>query len=482
MRLNAGESGRNRDRRRDWGISALVAALVALPAGALTLLGLWFAEAERAVSLQTRRQTAQAEAQAQAGAVMEGLEAETRRLAESVGAAFRAEGSDGLRRAYLTEPVIAAVALFGPALERLFPAGQEALLFGEDRLMRQAAPRLDSLRAEALRMGSAWSGTPREAAAPALHCRKAPPGVVCLLLRPEALAELAARLAAPARLVDLEAPQESGAEERAFGLLPAPFAGFALAREAPPAPSRSPFALALLLAPTLLGSAAAGLFALRAHRLKLKAARVRLDALAEVSHDLRTPLANLRLYADLLRRAEGRPEKIARCATVIEEETIRLSRLVEGALTAFVAEAPPPPAPETHSPDALVRALLERYGPSFGGAPVLDLRSPELARFDARAFERVLLNLLDNARKYAPGAVVEIATRRAPGEIRLIVSDAGPGAGSRSPSPEGAGGFGLGLKACAALARQAGGEFAAEIAPEGARFALSLPAFPGGPS
>ncbi|WP_157755614.1 sensor histidine kinase [Neomegalonema perideroedes] len=475
MKPNIAESGR--DRGRDWGISALVAALVALPAGALTLLGLWFAEAEGAVALQTQRQAAQTEAQARAGAVAAGLEAEARRLAESVGAAFLAGGSDGLRRAYLTEPVLAAVALFGPALEPLFPAGHEALLFGEDRLMRQAAPRLESLRAEASRMGSVWSGTPRDSAAPALHCREAPPGVVCLLLRPEALAEAAARLAAPARLADLEAPQESGAEW-AFGLLPAPFAGFALALEAEPAPRRSPLALALLLAPTLLGSAAAGLFAVRAHRLKLRTARIRLDALAEVSHDLRTPLANLRLYADLLRRAEGRPEKIARCATVIEEETIRLSRLVEGALTAFAAEAPPAPALEILSPDALVRALLERYGPSFGAAPLLDLRSPEPARFDARAFERVLLNLLDNARKYAPGAVVEIATRRAPGEIRLTVSDAG----ARSPPPEGAGGFGLGLKACAALARQAGGAFSAEIAPQGARFALSLPALPGGPS
>lgn len=454
--------------RQAWGFSALVAALVALPTGALALLSLWFAEADRAAALQSRRHQAQTEAQDRARAAMAALEDEARRLAESAGEAFLADGASGLRRFYLTEPTIAAVTLAGPAQEPLFPRDHETLLFGEDRLLRQAAPRLEILRAQAVDKGSVWSGTPRETAAPALHCRSAPPGVVCLLLRPAALEAFLAQAAEPARLTPLEAADF----KTPFGLLPEPFAGFALTSAPSPDPGRSPLALALLLAPTLLGSAAAGVFALRAHRMRLKAAQIRIDALAEVSHDLRTPLANLRLYADLLRRAEGRPEKIARYAAVVEEETARLSRLVDGALTA-VSEKPP--ALETLSPDALARSLLERYGPSFAAAPpLLDAGCPEPARFDAKAFERILLNLLDNARKYAPGAAVTIVTRRAPGELRLTVSDAGSGEGAREP-PEGAGGFGLGLKACAALARQAGGAFEAEIGPKGARFSLRLP-------
>jgi signal transduction histidine kinase len=46
--------------------------------------------------------------------------------------------------------------------------------------------------------------------------------------------------------------------------------------------------------------------------------------------------------------------------------------------------------------------------------------------FDLSAFERILVNLLDNACKYAPGAIA-VATRYEAGFLRLEVSDKGPG-------------------------------------------------------
>ncbi len=455
-----------------WSLHATIALLILMPMGALALLGLWYAEADQAASAQARRETEAAALQEHARQALRAIDAEAERLSERAARSFSEGGAPAVRRFYLTEPIIAFPILHDAEGRRLFPQEGEALLFGEDRLMRRAEPRLAALREAAAQEGSVWSGDPREPEAPAISCRHGAEGEVCLLLRMAPLQALAAEAAKPAQFLDSEAqPTPSQGMERVLTPAPAPFTGLALAAEFRPAPSRSSPSLALLLAPTLLGSALAAGFALRAHRLRLRAAEMKTAALAEISHDLRTPLANLRLYADLLRGASGKPEKLARYASVIEEETARLSRIVEGALTTLGGGAPAETL-ETVSPDRLVLSLLERYGPSFGGAltPILDLQAPEPARIDARAFERVLLNLLDNARKHAPGAELRLVTRREGGRVSLVVSDHGA-----RQAPQGVGGFGVGLNSCAALARAAGGDFIWSLSPQGGRFALSLP-------
>ena len=456
-----------------WSLHATIALLILMPMGALALLGLWYAEADQAASAQARREAEAAILQESARQALQAIDSEAERLSARAARSFAEGGALALRRFYLTEPIIGFPVLHDVEGRRLFPQEDEALLFGEDRLMRRAEPRLAALREAATPEDSAWSGDPREPEAPAISCRRMALGEVCLLLRMAPLQALAAEAAAPARLLDPETSSApSQGMERVLTPAPAPFTGLALAAEFRPAPSRSSPSLALLLAPTLLGSALAAGFALRAHRLRLRAAEMKTAALAEISHDLRTPLANLRLYADLLRGASGKPEKLARYASVIEEETARLSRIVEGALTALGGGDASAEALETVSPDRLVSSLLERYGPSFGAAltPILDLQAPEPARIDARAFERVLLNLLDNARKHAPGAELRLVTRREGGRVSLVVSDHGA-----RQAPQGVGGFGVGLNSCAALARAAGGDFIWSLSPQGGRFALSLP-------
>jgi signal transduction histidine kinase len=219
---------------------------------------------------------------------------------------------------------------------------------------------------------------------------------------------------------------------------------------------------------------------------------------ADASHELKTPLALMRLNAERLReRSAGADEDalddlieaMGRMQGVIDR-LLFLARVEGGALAiearpvraaAFLAE---------FSEDGT--ALLEDAGARFevAGCDEGDLRG------DAGLLRQLLLNLLANAAKVSPsGGVVAVEARRqAGGGWRISVSDEGPGlpeeqlervfgrfvryrsegAGRR----EGAPGHGLGLAICRSIAQLHGGGIRAENREggRGLRVVVELPA------
>lgn len=211
--------------------------------------------------------------------------------------------------------------------------------------------------------------------------------------------------------------------------------------------------------------------------------------LADIAHDLRTPLTVLR--GDLEALEDGllpcTPEHLRR----LQEEVRLLARLVEDLRLLTLAESGGLRlTPEPLDPQDLVRGVLEGYAGQAAAKgvalQVLGSAPPLLA--DREALKRVLHNLLDNALRYTPpGGRVEVSLETQGGEVRLAVRDTGPGLKPgeeervfqrfyRGDPARSRGGSGLGLAIAKSLVEAMGGRVRAGNHPEGgAWFALWLP-------
>ena len=168
-------------------------------------------------------------------------------------------------------------------------------------------------------------------------------------------------------------------------------------------------------------------------RLAAETERLRSALLASLSHDLKTPLASitgavtaLRQYADLY-DAAARDE----LAGTIQDEAERLTRFVTNLLDMARLEAGGI-ALDRQPVDLgeVVGTALQRTAPVLAEHRVAVDLAPDLPMLDLDAvlFEQVLVNLLDNAAKYAPpGSTVTLEGRRCGDAVVLTVTDEGPG-------------------------------------------------------
>jgi signal transduction histidine kinase len=162
----------------------------------------------------------------------------------------------------------------------------------------------------------------------------------------------------------------------------------------------------------------------------------RLDALvtghqammADVSHQLRTPLAALRLRLDVL--ALAAPEQLADELAGAQGEIARLSRMVDGLLAVARAEnvtAAPMPVPV----DAVIKDRVAAWLPAAEEKPVTLAAladGPLTASLGEGHLEQILDNLLANALEAVPaGGRVEVRAHQAGSQIRMAVIDDGPG-------------------------------------------------------
>ncbi|MBD2845533.1 HAMP domain-containing histidine kinase [Paenibacillus sp. IB182496] len=237
---------------------------------------------------------------------------------------------------------------------------------------------------------------------------------------------------------------------------------------------------------------------------------------ANIAHDLRTPLASLQAYAEALEDGVVTDEDaVRRYVGTIRAETIRLGELIQdvfdlSTLDAADAEAGPH---GSHGPgdgartgdpvstvvEDLLVELLPRFAPQLAAKSLqLQASAPErplAVQMPERSLVRVLQNLLENAIRHSPaGGRITIETQAASArQIRIAVIDEGPGVTpeerdriferfyriDRSRSRDG-GGAGLGLSIARLLVEQHGGEIGVEAAPGGgARFWFSLAAADG---
>ncbi len=192
-----------------------------------------------------------------------------------------------------------------------------------------------------------------------------------------------------------------------------------------------------LLGLLVLLTGSAGLYALyRMVEVTVGFAERRSNFAAAVSHELKTPLTAIRMYAEMLRDGmAGSEEKRQEYAETITTESERLSRLINNVLEFSRLEQ------GTRRVDLVTGALepvlreaariLEPHARQAGFELEVDVE-PEIppVRFDRDAVLQVLFNLVDNALKYAGDARdrrVVLGCRRADGGVLLSVRDRGPG-------------------------------------------------------
>jgi signal transduction histidine kinase len=244
--------------------------------------------------------------------------------------------------------------------------------------------------------------------------------------------------------------------------------------------------LLLCVAAGVFGVAAARrAFAREAHAVARERA-----FLAAVTHELRTPLAAIRLLGERLAEGRGDPRDYG---ALVAQESQRLEDLVERVLTATRIEdaprfAPVSPGDLAQSAAHLIALRAERRGVEIALRTDEDL--PEV-RWDADAVRSAVLNLLDNAVKHGKeGGHVELRAWAAGAEVRLAVADDGPGIrrvergglfGRFVRGSTTAPGTGLGLHIVEQVARAHGGriDLVTEEA-HGATFTLILPVVPPG--
>jgi len=165
-----------------------------------------------------------------------------------------------------------------------------------------------------------------------------------------------------------------------------------------------------------------------AHRV----AKVRRDFVANVSHELKTPVGALALLAEALLDATDDPETVRRFAQRMQHESSRLGRLVQELIDlSRLQGADPLPEPKEVFVDSVVAEVVDRsrltaearsISVVAGGERGLTVQGSESQLVTA------LANLVENAIAYSPeGTRVAIGTRRREGQVEISVSDQGIG-------------------------------------------------------
>jgi two-component system phosphate regulon sensor histidine kinase PhoR len=175
-------------------------------------------------------------------------------------------------------------------------------------------------------------------------------------------------------------------------------------------------------------------FLVRVVRREAELSRLKMDFVSRVSHELKTPLALIRMYGDTL--AMGRapePERVAKFAGIIAKEADRLTRMIDNVLDFSRMEAGTKEyRVEPTDLPALLAGVAETYEPHLRERGFrLELSAERLARveLDREAMTQCFINLVDNAVKYTDDGqrVVEVRVSGANGHAVIEFADRGIG-------------------------------------------------------
>jgi two-component system sensor histidine kinase MtrB len=209
---------------------------------------------------------------------------------------------------------------------------------------------------------------------------------------------------------------------------------------------------------------------------------------ADVSHELRTPVAALVAEASLVREGLERGTFGAdehRALELLVSDVARLRALVEDLMELSRFDAA---AEQARREPVDLGSAVRRIVASRALEAGLDLPDhPVVVDTDPRRLDRILGNLLDNARQHAPGAEVEVRVEATAGSATIVVRDHGPGVASsalphlfdrfwKGDPSRAAGTSGLGIAIAAEHAMLLGGRLDASLpAGGGLSVALRLP-------
>lgn len=226
------------------------------------------------------------------------------------------------------------------------------------------------------------------------------------------------------------------------------------------------------------------------------AMRTRTEFLSGVTHELKTPVAGLRLMADVLNEDDVEPKRQREYFAMMAGEAARLSALIDNVLDLGQMERGER-SYDMRTEDAadVVRDAVRSYTPIGNHAGLsISLRegtASATATLDRGAITQALLNLMENARKYASkGKRIDITTDNGDANFTVCVRDHGPGIASdereqvfarfqrgKAQVSGSVSGVGLGLFLSRAILERHGGTLTCH-APEdgsGSVFQLTLP-------
>jgi two-component system, chemotaxis family, CheB/CheR fusion protein len=226
------------------------------------------------------------------------------------------------------------------------------------------------------------------------------------------------------------------------------------------------------------------------------ALRSRDQFLSIASHELKTPLTSLKLQLQMARRAlDGQTalpavqaartfDRSLKQAIALEElvdDLLDISRIQTGTFQLELADV---------NVAGLVEDVVARFADQASQSRTaidVDVEDGVLARWDERRIGQVVVNLVSNALKYAPGSPIRTSLRREGSRARIVVEDSGPGVSpehqatifdrfERAGASISVGGLGLGLFISRRIAEAHGGTIEVQSEPgRGARFVVELP-------
>lgn len=226
---------------------------------------------------------------------------------------------------------------------------------------------------------------------------------------------------------------------------------------------------------------------------ELTVASQRVTFVNQVSHELKTPLTNIRMYAELLEEdLEDTNDKTRSRMQVIINESQRLSRMIINVLNfARHQRKQLTIIRSMRIVDDIIRHVLDQLRPALQRLNIeveFKANASQEINIDTDILEQILHNLISNVEKYAAtGQYLGIESNIINGTVQLILSDKGPGI----PRPmvhkifeafyrgnnqlaEGVSGTGIGLSISRELARLHGGDLELVNSQQGITFKLTL--------
>jgi signal transduction histidine kinase len=213
------------------------------------------------------------------------------------------------------------------------------------------------------------------------------------------------------------------------------------------------------------------------------------------AHELRSPLASLRIAVETLRRKQPSGARLERLLEVIDRDERRLTRMIGELLDlGRIRSGQLDLELDTVDMADVVHEVVARTAGDIArsGSPLsVHTSGPVVGRWDRSRLDQVVTNLLTNATKYGRGQPIEVHVDTFAGpngrRARLSVIDHGSGIApetqvrmfepfARGPGLRESGGLGLGLYIVQTIVQRLGGEVRAESVPgHGATFTVELP-------
>lgn len=260
-------------------------------------------------------------------------------------------------------------------------------------------------------------------------------------------------------------------------------------------PGANWISMALLIIATMMGLSVIAWLIYREIQRDMRLAQQRVNFVNQVSHELKTPLTNVRMYAEMLEQSlpdDPESARSQRYVGVISNESQRLSRLIENVLSySRLGRGSHTINPMRGTVADCVETVIESF------APMLSQRGIQVAytavdrtpvQIDCGALEQILNNLLSNCEKYAANSgEILIRSWTDAGMSYLRVTDNGPGIPKAdwqkvftpfyrcsNQLTDGVTGTGIGLGLAREIARSHGGDLVIEPSDQGACFLISL--------